>query len=621
MVHNARLAIKPAVVDPPPANPSDTPTNPSGGSTNPSGGSTNPSGGGSTNPSGTPADQSVIASPSNFVYTQDAKCAGDNNKVYVAGDGTYYRLQCNYQASRTLLSKPIAGDLKDCMEKCSAINGCLSVMFNARPPIGSAEIQGECSLFGEGDAATQSNEQHDFAYAIDPPAQDVADFPNQLCTTACPFSDGMTYASEYGENFKMDCGKRHGGTILSMGYTDTLTESSTIKHARKSAIMEPITEILRLWHLVLIVPIAWAVPTLVEVDADVVPRRYQAPSKGIDPPKTLDTSCGNQGLAYAIFPNTKTDGTVLAYDAPAYSTFDPTVYKTANPQVSGQTTSLGVTDCHTIYGNTPNNYEYVTVNHRGYIFAAQSGEHTFSFTSVDNIVMFWLGPKAYSGYTRANADIIQPWVAGASSAVTFKTTFVQGQYYPIRIIFANGGGPGNFKMSVQAPDGTVVVDDATGASKILVQFSCDGVSAPPFPAFGAELAPYPGLAATEACPALDQQFRIVDGRLYKIFCSAYGTGGSNFENTQRSLQDCLKACTADARCNEIDFVGPAGFLLMGAPSDLWDVLLEIDLRSGPGAVEVEPGCECAMCDVVAAEELRAGEARWESGGLERITGL
>ena len=34
----------------------------------------------------------------------------------------------------------------------------------------------------------------------------------------------MIYASSYGETFKMDCGKRHGTTVLSMSYTDTFQD-------------------------------------------------------------------------------------------------------------------------------------------------------------------------------------------------------------------------------------------------------------------------------------------------------------------------------------------------------------------------------------------------------------
>ena len=272
-------------------------------------------------------------------------------------------------------------------------------------------------------------------------------------------------------------------------------------------------------------------------------------------PPTADISCGNQGLAYGIFPNQYANGAQQTYNAPDYSAFDPTPFKTMNPQVTGVTTSLGFTDANNIYGNTPTNYQFVTVNHRGYIFAEQSGQYTFSFPSCDNIVMFWLGPTAYTDYTRANANIIQPWTASGTTAVTYQTTLTQGTYYPIRIIFANGGGPGNMQISITAPDGKVIVDNTTGPSTMLVQFSCDGVSAPKFPALGAE-ASTSSLAATEECPGLDQQLRTVDGRLYKIFCGAYTTPGNEISHDQRSWVDCLKACTANAQCQQVDFMGP-----------------------------------------------------------------
>ena len=66
--------------------------------------------------------------------------------------------------------------------------------------------------------------KHSSRYAIDPPEHDEKDFPNQLCTTVCPAADGMTYTTSYAETFKMDCGKRHGTTILSWGYADNFEQ-------------------------------------------------------------------------------------------------------------------------------------------------------------------------------------------------------------------------------------------------------------------------------------------------------------------------------------------------------------------------------------------------------------
>lgn len=69
----------------------------------------------------------------------------------------------------------------------------------------------------------------------------------------------------------------------------------------------------------------------------------------------------------------------------------------------------------------------------------------------------------------------------------------KGKYYPLRVIFANTGksshlevldgvlltrvctgGVGSFSLKIEGPNGMKVVDEASGVSDALVQFSCDG---------------------------------------------------------------------------------------------------------------------------------------------------
>lgn len=45
---------------------------------------------------------------------------------------------------------------------------------------------------------------------------------------------------------------------------------------------------------------------------------------------------------------------------------------------------------------------------------------------------------------------------------------------------------GTFGYSIAAPDGTVILDANTGPSIDLVQYSCDGTTAPPYEPFGSE---------------------------------------------------------------------------------------------------------------------------------------
>lgn len=273
-------------------------------------------------------------------------------------------------------------------------------------------------------------------------------------------------------------------------------------------------------------------------------------------PKKADLSCGNQGLAYAIYPNKREDGTKIVFDAPDYNNFDPVIFKTAALQVTGTTKSIGFPNTNNIYGNTPEDSANVVVNHRGYLFAEQSGEYTFTISACDNMALLWIGPNAFTDYSRSTATIVQQWVDASQKPVEYKTTLTQGQYYPLRLLYVNGGGPGNLQVKIQAPDGKAILDEKTTNSAALVQFSCDGVLAPKFADFGAELAAPSSLGPSEVCPGLHKQFRKVDGKLYRIHCGEYTTLGNLIRTDQGSLVDCLKACTADSRCKQFDFTGP-----------------------------------------------------------------
>jgi hypothetical protein len=64
-------------------------------------------------------------------------------------------------------------------------------------------------------------------------------------------------------------------------------------------------------------------------------------------------------------------------------------------------------------------------------------------------------------------------------------TLSAAQWLPIRIMWANGGGPGIFSISIMAPDGTELIGPDLTSSPYLVQYSCDGTS-PQYPAWNSE---------------------------------------------------------------------------------------------------------------------------------------
>ncbi|ETS80724.1 hypothetical protein PFICI_08253 [Pestalotiopsis fici W106-1] len=200
------------------------------------------------------------------------------------------------------------------------------------------------------------------------------------------------------------------------------------------------------------------------------------------------SSCDNQGLQWAEYYNSQGDNN----DA-SYSNFYAEVYKTQTPNVQGVTSTIGGIDASggvaiSIYGSSSTFYsDYFALDHKGYLFAVATGTYKFSFAGVDDIAALWLGSTAYAGWTRANANLVVPFHQGygpGSGSTTID--LVEGQYLPIRVLFGQGQGNAVFQLSVTAPDGTVFLDSSTENSPYIVQYSCDGTTAPAYTAWGTE---------------------------------------------------------------------------------------------------------------------------------------
>lgn len=210
-------------------------------------------------------------------------------------------------------------------------------------------------------------------------------------------------------------------------------------------------------------------------------RSHRKNAAAAEPPSAPDLTCNNQGFEYAVFASKNDDGTLMAMD----TTYKPESFKTAKPEVVDKTKSIGITDPTKIYDSTRASGEYVTVNHRAYLFTQEAGEYTFALPPGDDISLLWVGPEAYSGYTRANAKVER--VYGSTPPPDYKQTFQKGEYVPVRIMWANGGGAGQFVAEIKAPDGSTIIGaGTTKESPYLIGFSCDRTTAPKFPPYGAE---------------------------------------------------------------------------------------------------------------------------------------
>lgn len=130
---------------------------------------------------------------------------------------------------------------------------------------------------------------------------------------------------------------------------------------------------------------------------------------------------------------------------------------------------------------------YFVLNHRSYIHAVQGGTYTFTSRTADDISLYWLGDTAYNGWTRANAALAD--VGGSPTSgqlITFTAELQEGHYYALRLVYANAQGLATENTEITAPDGTVILGSSSVANPYVIQYSCDGISAPKYPPFGQE---------------------------------------------------------------------------------------------------------------------------------------
>ncbi|KAI5196673.1 hypothetical protein E4T39_07676 [Aureobasidium subglaciale] len=202
----------------------------------------------------------------------------------------------------------------------------------------------------------------------------------------------------------------------------------------------------------------------------------------------VPSSCNNAGIRWGYYPNYENNNIGDGDDY--YSNYDPTVIKSETPDYQSTATVAGGLNQNTvsdisIYGSSQTFHsDFFTLNHVGYIFAQNTGTYTFTLGNVDDIVLLWLGDTAVRGWTRGNANALAIYSSQPTASASID--LVQGQYLPFRVVFGNAQGAISFSLQLAAPDGTVILDSNTQDSKFLVQYSCDGVAAPAFPAFGSE---------------------------------------------------------------------------------------------------------------------------------------
>ncbi|KAJ6258619.1 hypothetical protein Dda_6666 [Drechslerella dactyloides] len=185
-----------------------------------------------------------------------------------------------------------------------------------------------------------------------------------------------------------------------------------------------------------------------------------------------ETGCSNYGLEVAVYTNPfAQSGGGLNYPS-----FSPQAFKTITPVTTGTATLVGLSQAagQTPYGLTPVDTASFVVNHRGYFYAPRSATYTFNAQVGDDYVAFWLGSKAFSDWTRQNADGSAIYNGNQNPNSGSATRALgAGTYTPLRIIYANSGGAVTLTFSItDGPGGNTYVSGTQG-SPYLVKSPCE----------------------------------------------------------------------------------------------------------------------------------------------------
>lgn len=107
-------------------------------------------------------------------------------------------------------------------------------------------------------------------------------------------------------------------------------------------------------------------------------------------------------------------------------------------------TNTATVTATTVVGNftISSEAENTTELYIGYLLAGYTGIWTFTLTS-DDASYLWIGANAVSGYTTGNALASATYNTVGTSTISLTA----GNYYPIRLLYGNGPGPGALNLT------------------------------------------------------------------------------------------------------------------------------------------------------------------------------
>ncbi|KAK6544349.1 hypothetical protein TWF694_001050 [Orbilia ellipsospora] len=197
-----------------------------------------------------------------------------------------------------------------------------------------------------------------------------------------------------------------------------------------------------------------------------------------------DNSCSNGGLGVASYTNIFKN---VANTVPLVNIagWDPTYFETAVALGVNATTTIGLDDTSR---TAPVGFYHpdgiFALMYRGYFYAPFDGTYSFNISNMDDILQVWTGNKSVDGWDGTNIDVqgklCTSCPAGSQSpAGSFSTFLSAGTFFPLRLLYGNGGSVAKFTLEVTDQDGFYYLRHGL-PSAYFVQKDCDDL-APPFP--------------------------------------------------------------------------------------------------------------------------------------------
>ncbi|EPS35570.1 hypothetical protein H072_11090 [Dactylellina haptotyla CBS 200.50] len=205
-----------------------------------------------------------------------------------------------------------------------------------------------------------------------------------------------------------------------------------------------------------------------------------------------EKNCDNKGWEFGLFASPYSNTNTFQ------TAWKPEFFKFKTPSRNGTTTQNGLSSVDTLnqpISGLPRIGGPFASIYRAYFYAPYTSTYNFSLSYADDTADLWVGDKAFTNWTRANADAESRFQNGYFFSVKM-IPLTAGTYYPIRLAVGDVGGAIKYQLAItDVNTGFRFVRPDLPSSAYIVDETCaSGVQ--PFNKWGEE---GPGLLPNKTC--------------------------------------------------------------------------------------------------------------------------